>query len=117
MIAAADVRVQVVAAPLWQAVHRQARRVRLDFHTIDPAILTDPLSAMRTADFVSCPHSRANPPTAAAMVRIVPFGVTAVLSRRQEPATNPGSSGWVRAKGQIVPDGARACRVVPFGAA
>ena len=54
VIAAADAQVQVVAAPLRQAVHQQAPRVRLDFPTIDPAILTDPLSAMRTVNFVSC---------------------------------------------------------------
>ena len=53
VIAAADAWVQVVAAPLRQAVHQQAPRVRLDFPTIDPAILTDPLSAMRTVNFVS----------------------------------------------------------------
>ena len=57
VIAAADVWVQVVAAPLWQAVHHQAPRVRLDFHAIDPAIFTDPLSAARSVDFVICPHA------------------------------------------------------------
>lgn len=57
VIAAADVWVQVVAAPLWQSVHREAPRVRLDFHALDPAILTDPLSAARSVDFVIGPHA------------------------------------------------------------
>jgi DNA-binding transcriptional LysR family regulator len=56
VIAAADVWVQAVAAPLWRAVHQQAPRVRLDFHAVDPAVFTDPLSAARSADFVISPH-------------------------------------------------------------
>ncbi|HEX3750205.1 MAG TPA: hypothetical protein VHW06_06550 [Streptosporangiaceae bacterium] len=56
VIAAADVWVRVVGPPLWQAIHRQAPGVRLDFRALDPAVFRDPLSAMRSVDFVICPH-------------------------------------------------------------
>lgn len=56
IIAAADVLVSVIGAPLWHAVAQQAPGVRLDFRALDPVLFREPLSATRSVDFVLCPH-------------------------------------------------------------
>jgi DNA-binding transcriptional LysR family regulator len=56
VISAADVLVNVIGPPLWQAVHRQAPGIRLDFRAPEAGLFSDPQSATRSLDFVICPH-------------------------------------------------------------